>query len=433
MRRALAAAAAVFVALTLAATPTFAHESGGSSSRTHWVNDDDPNGGLYVPPGRNCKDPGYAKIQQAVDASAPGDTILVCPGTYTEQVKIDPAHSRITLRSTEVWAAIIKAPPVLAMTEAVVHVNGARDVGILGFTITGNGTASCGPPGVAAGVLVNYKGSALIAGNHVTGIGDATQPLGGCQDGIGIQIGSYTLSGGMSTPGTAAILYNLIDRYQKGGIVVNEPGSYGLVDSNRVKGVGATTRIAQNGIQIGYYAHADVQNNAVSDNIYTDPTGPADLYDSSGILLTDLADDGVRIRNNRVYQNDNGIWLTGSEITDVANGYGPTQNIRVEKNEIWSNVHSGLFADEFTLQNRIKNNRSLNNGSPANGDYDCRDEAPPSPAQNTFNYWIDNIGKTENKEILCSEDKHSDGHHDGHGGDNSRTARSLGGDVSWTR
>src|SRR5687767_3783934 len=63
---------------------------------TRWVNDDDPNGGGYDPPGTSCTDPGYPTIQEAVNAAAPaGETIQVCAGTYLE-----PATGPLTIHKT---------------------------------------------------------------------------------------------------------------------------------------------------------------------------------------------------------------------------------------------------------------------------------------------------------------------------------------------
>ena len=39
--------------------------------------------------GVECPSPYSATIQAAVNAASPGDTILVCPGTYTEQVNVN--------------------------------------------------------------------------------------------------------------------------------------------------------------------------------------------------------------------------------------------------------------------------------------------------------------------------------------------------------
>lgn len=73
---------------------------------TRWVN---ASATTLTPPGTSCDHPGYKKIQDAVDASAPGDRINVCPGTYAEQVTVaTPAKSNLFLRSTEPLAAVIK-------------------------------------------------------------------------------------------------------------------------------------------------------------------------------------------------------------------------------------------------------------------------------------------------------------------------------------
>ena len=53
---------------------------------THWVNDDDPNGGGYDPPGTSCADPGYPTISMAVLAAVSADTIRVCDGMYLDNV-----------------------------------------------------------------------------------------------------------------------------------------------------------------------------------------------------------------------------------------------------------------------------------------------------------------------------------------------------------
>ena len=59
----------------LAAPATFA-----APAPTRWVNDDKP---VVSTPGQNCNKPGYNTIQDAINASAPGDTIRVCAGNYS--------------------------------------------------------------------------------------------------------------------------------------------------------------------------------------------------------------------------------------------------------------------------------------------------------------------------------------------------------------
>ena len=60
--------------------------SNAALATTRWVNDL-PN--TYSPPGTSCTNPGYQTIGGAVMAAMSGDTIIVCNGTYTENVVVD--------------------------------------------------------------------------------------------------------------------------------------------------------------------------------------------------------------------------------------------------------------------------------------------------------------------------------------------------------
>src|SRR5687768_7221056 len=54
-----------------------------AAATTHWVNDDEV---TPSPPGTSCDVAGYTTISAAVAAAVSGDTIMVCAGTYTENV-----------------------------------------------------------------------------------------------------------------------------------------------------------------------------------------------------------------------------------------------------------------------------------------------------------------------------------------------------------
>jgi hypothetical protein len=77
--------------------------------------------------------------------------------------------------------------------------------------------------------------------------------LQGCQDGLAINVESSN-----GTP-AVTISNNSVRNYDKNGITASGPGTAGVgpvvnVKDNTVVGLGATTVIAQNGIQIGYGA-----------------------------------------------------------------------------------------------------------------------------------------------------------------------------------
>lgn len=92
--------------LLLALLATTANATGPT---THWV-DRDGNAG---PNGCGGAHAASMSIQPAIDASGPGDTVLVCPGRYVEQVYIHGPHAGLTLRSVERYGARIFAPQTL--------------------------------------------------------------------------------------------------------------------------------------------------------------------------------------------------------------------------------------------------------------------------------------------------------------------------------
>ncbi|HXG51773.1 MAG TPA: right-handed parallel beta-helix repeat-containing protein [candidate division Zixibacteria bacterium] len=200
----------------------------------------------------------YSTIGAAVTAAAVGDTILVCPGTYTEQVTV--TKNNLTLQSVTPLAAIIQAPASMADPKAIVRVNGATGISILDFTISGPGGGGC--DSIRYGVRIDGGGSATLDGNRIKDIRD--NPLSGCQNGIGILIGRAF----ESTTGSATVTDNEIVGYQKGGSVVDNAGSNAVISWNQVVGAGPTEIIGQNGIQLSRGATATIADNEVRNNFY---------------------------------------------------------------------------------------------------------------------------------------------------------------------
>jgi hypothetical protein len=72
--------------------------------------------------------------------------------------------------------------------------------------------------------------------------------------------------------GTGTVVHNLIDQYQKTGVLVSNADSRAEVAYNEIIGTPSET-IAQNGVQVSASAEGDVHHNKVSRNIYT-PRAP---------------------------------------------------------------------------------------------------------------------------------------------------------------
>ena len=358
--------------------------SGQAFGATLIVDDD----GRASPPtncGSNAAAP--SSIEAAHEGSPGADTVNVCPGTYTEQVSFESDDTGTTIRSLVVWAASIRYPASgatnLADDKAIVHVNAATGIRILAFTITGPGPFNC--DSLRYGVWVENGGFATIQRNHITEIRDndpfsLDPPFSGCQNGVGIQVGR-TLTDG-PTSGRATITDNLIDRFQKNGMTIDNVGSSALVERNRVQGIGPTDVIAQNGIQVSRGAVATVTENRVQDHTYT--LAPA--FSSSGILLFE-AGTGVRVSLNRVVRSDDNI------VAFTTSGALIRRNTLLD-----STFFDGIYMGSDTSNNRIEENFLRNNA-----EHDCHDDSvgPNNPPALVANLWINNDGITENRPGLC--------------------------------
>jgi len=369
-------------------------------------------------------DPGeYPMIQDAVNAANAGDTVRVDPGTYQEQVLISNAgHSRDNLRLIgSNQASIIQAPAAMTGVKAIVEVTGSQNVSIEDFTIQGPGGSICGS--LRYGVRVDGGGSASITDNHITQIHDS--PFGGCQNGVGILVGR-NVEGQI---GTAAISHNVIDDYQKGGIVVDNAGSSATIDHNTIVGVGPTALIGQNGIQISRGASAVASHNNVSANIYSPQTDS-----STGFLLFNPG--AVTLEHNKVSSNDVGIDVEGATGTiivqnDVSgstydgifllstsgarviqnttnnNGSGnpgdggisltTSTNNTLEQNTSKKNTGDGIFVDSTSTGNEL-----TNNDLKGNTNFDAEDQSVGTGTAGTANTWTKNKGKTSSPSGIVS-------------------------------
>jgi len=242
------------------------------------------------------------RIQDGIDIAATGATVNVDAGTYAEQLKISKS---LTLHGAGA-SQVIVAPSSLAA-----DANGARSI----LTIDGAGTNAevsgftfRGPvPGITAGIFVRGGAHANIHDNKVLDIRESVA-ISGNQRGIGIFVGRALFG----TSGTAEITNNEIRGYQKGGIVVDGPGSQATMTGNTIVGEGPTVALAQNGIQVSRGASATLSANNVSGNVYTGPgTDPDDF--AAGILFFNsnpyVGTGGMNFAaDNIVSGNEFGVW-----------------------------------------------------------------------------------------------------------------------------
>jgi parallel beta-helix repeat protein len=289
----------------------------------------------------------FTTIQAAVNAAHAGDTIDVDPATYKEQVTFSGSgKNNITLVNTPNTSGtpVIKVPQHLTGSKAIVDVNGSTGVTIQGVEITG--PSNDGARSISAGVMIEGGGSATVKNDIITNIQD--KDFDGTQNGVGIQVGRFT--SGTPTTGTATITGDSISGYQKGGVVVTNTGSSASITNNVITGSGATSVVAQNGIEISAGATGTVSGNSVTENIYSSPVTPAQ-FAASGILI-DQAGNNVSVTNNSVSNNDAGIWVLD------------TQNATITGNAVSGSTYFGIALDIISTgdsNDLVKNNVSSNN------------------------------------------------------------------------
>lgn len=325
----------------------------------------------------SCSSPGYTSVQTAVNAANPGDTVYLC-GTipYAEQVIItksikltgDPG-SAIVAPNPFPATPLSSLPPQftsdnLFVPQAIVFIWGAGvKVNIKGITISGVLPGNNGCAENEFGVLVIDGATVTLNHDNVLNIHDINPALYGCQFGVAIQIGrqywptaaNFSSSVTENFVGHATIENTTVAGYQKNGIDVDGPGSTGTISENAVNGAGRNNGnpfspiIAQNGIQIGRGAAAQVTHNTVSGNSYTGTGGASD----GGILVfggacgetpaTPLTLNTV-VANNTLQDNDIGAYLSNLIVDSNSNcALPPTPTkIQVYKNYITNSASSNV-------------------------------------------------------------------------------------------
>ncbi|MBD3161777.1 MAG: hypothetical protein GF328_06695, partial [Candidatus Latescibacteria bacterium] len=254
----------------------------------------------------------YATIQAAVDASSPGDEIVIAAGTYEEQVVI--TTDDITLTGAGVGSTTIKSP--VSLTDffttsvdnyPVVFVNGATGLVLEHLTVDGFGRGNANYRFIGVGF---YNGGGAVLDCEIKDIRDT--PFSGSQHGVALYAyntdgGPYSLEAGNCTfPG-----------FQKNAMALSGEGLTVDVHDCEIVGAGVTTVIAQNGIQISHGAGGTVTDCEVSD-VWYDGTG----WTAAGVLpyfgtTVDITDTVVTDAQTGTYYIDTDGSVEGLNTTNA--------------------------------------------------------------------------------------------------------------------
>jgi len=253
----------------------------------------------------------YLTIQSAVNASQPGDTVSIAPGTYDERVVVN--ISNLTITGSGQGVTIIKptGPNPLGNTtslfsgakiDAIVLVNGATGVTIQALTVDGQTGVPLGCDPTYVGIFYRAASGAILD----SGVTNIFNPAAaGCQGYLAIFVQSG--HGGPALNSDVTIARNSVDNYGKNGITANEAGTSVTVTNNIVTGRGAVIDNAQNGVQLGFGAHGKVTDNNISGNNYT----PASFV-ACGILATNGGGAIGQTKSNTFAANEQNVCNAGN-------------------------------------------------------------------------------------------------------------------------
>ena len=259
--------------------------------------------------GVSCPGAQFAKIQDAVNAASPGDTIRICPGQYDEQVTIDKnlevdGNNGAVIRPANVSANSTGVASGQSIA-AIVLIDGTSDVTLRNVIVDGADAAlaACSPDLV--GVFFRNASGELshVAVRNVK----LAANLNGCQSGSAILVQSG--GGGKAVVEIAA---SSIHDYQKNGITANEVGTQVVIEQNVVTGLGPTNGAAQNGIQIGFGAEGTIRHNTVANHIWS----PCVSINSCGATANDVLvfqSDGVSVHHNVLGVSQTGLAVVGND------------------------------------------------------------------------------------------------------------------------
>jgi len=295
----------------------------------------------------------YPKIQLGINAAVNGDTVLVAPGTYLENINfkgkkiVVASHYILSKDPSVIKTTIIDGsnPTHSDTASCVLMVSGEDSTSVLeGFTITkGNGTKWLDEHGAGTyyeggGILVTLSSPTiknnLIINNSAARVSSGVTSAGG--GGIRCGDASARIFNNVIMNNTGMYGGGIVLNYCSGAIVKNN-----IIAQNRVyDAVSGVSTFGGGGIWILEKKPGDsspniIENNTIVGNVCEDADEPGAAGDGGGLLVWNA---NVVSQNNLIWGNLQAgsgpiAYLGGGNFSvnysDVEGGYAGTGNINL--------------------------------------------------------------------------------------------------------
>jgi parallel beta-helix repeat protein len=294
--------------------------------------------------------PHYASIQLGVNAAPNGGTVLVCPGTYPEQVAITKPLILKGVTDGTSNAAIITVPTGGLTVNAVAPtyygavsgqlvVQNTSGVTVSNLTIDGTGSGCVPYANRESGIVAYNVGNTVISGMSVR------NEITGCQLGEGI----------ISDTSSITISSNQIHDVDRTGITIT--GGVATVEFNNVQNApyyGVSIYLADKSVLTGNTVSG--LNNLccyVGAAIYVWTSSHAIVSKNTVLASPSLYNYGIW-----VYQNASANTVSGNIVSDVGYGFvmdGSGSNV-VQSNKFSELQGDGIYEDTSLGGNNITKN-----------------------------------------------------------------------------
>jgi hypothetical protein len=324
-----------------------------------------------------CPKAGYRTISRALAAAPAGATVVVCPGTYVEHVRMTKPGVRLVGLTRHARDVVLRPPKPHMLIPEVVEM-AAPSTTLEAITVSGPGFDLFNG-GITAVRVTNGPGpfaEAAVIQNVVVRTRARTS------NGLG-EITSGVVIGQRRRPARAIVLASRILNVNNGISVFR--GSQATLRDNVIMGPASSNEEPSFGIEV-FRASVEVLGNDVSG--YDSSVGIGIDFSGRGTLGGSVPGTG-----NNIHHNATGVFMGG-------------HHALVSNNRVHDNLATGIFVFGGSLQisasslnqfvgNVITNNHTLTAG------FDCEDQSIGTGTAGTANTWTDNIGGTSSPRAIC--------------------------------